>query len=591
MQSQPANNSPQPPDTDHVRAPLVIGITGHRDIREEDRPHLTAAVKSILLELRGKYRSTPLVVLSALAEGADRLAAQAAMSAEVGARLFVPLPMPQALYERDFGAESLEEFRTLLGHADGMEEMPLVSGSTLADIAHHGPQRDLQYQSVGEYIVRKCQILIALWDGEKPKLVGGTAAVVEFQIDGLPQLEAYSFEALEGFPVYQIVTPRKENPLPKKTAFERLEVYPASFKGDTAKARRYYDQMFSRIDEFNRYVDNPSAKLRFAMWKSKDYLLDGTDECQLPVGSRIELDRYSLADALAIKFQREKVGFDRQLHIVMFMAVLFFALFAHTPSHHPGFLLFALALVGWGYFRYAAFRKHDRDTNFEDYRAMAEGLRVRFFWRLVGLSESVTNYYFGKQRSELDWIRNGFRGWDVHADAGHALSADNLRERVEFVRTHWVEDQRNFFHGRARRDRHRQERIEAISKVLARFGVVVGIAVFASVLFQCWHELWAHRMLWHCEELWGGRPIVLIEIALAGAALWHNYGNRMAYREHVKQYTRMEGVFSRANEVLATTVDPQKSLQCIKSLGREALGENGDWVLLHRERPLEVPHP
>ena len=24
-------------------------------------------------------------------------------------------------------------------------------------------------------------------------------------------------------------------------------------------------------------------------------------------------------------------------------------------------------------------------------------------------------------------------------------------------------------------------------------------------------------------------------------------------------------------------------------LGKEALGENGDWMLLHRERPLEVP--
>lgn len=29
----------------------------------------------------------------------------------------------------------------------------------------------------------------------------------------------------------------------------------------------------------------------------------------------------------------------------------------------------------------------------------------------------------------------------------------------------------------------------------------------------------------------------------------------------------------------------------IAALGKEALVENGDWVLLHRERPLEVPHP
>jgi hypothetical protein len=28
----------------------------------------------------------------------------------------------------------------------------------------------------------------------------------------------------------------------------------------------------------------------------------------------------------------------------------------------------------------------------------------------------------------------------------------------------------------------------------------------------------------------------------------------------------------------------------LRELGQEALEENGDWVLLHRERPLEVPH-
>jgi hypothetical protein len=30
---------------------------------------------------------------------------------------------------------------------------------------------------------------------------------------------------------------------------------------------------------------------------------------------------------------------------------------------------------------------------------------------------------------------------------------------------------------------------------------------------------------------------------------------------------------------------------CLRALGKETLIENGDWVLLHRERPLEIPHP
>jgi hypothetical protein len=32
-----------------------------------------------------------------------------------------------------------------------------------------------------------------------------------------------------------------------------------------------------------------------------------------------------------------------------------------------------------------------------------------------------------------------------------------------------------------------------------------------------------------------------------------------------------------------------KAKECLRKLGQEALAENGDWVLLHRERPLKIP--
>ena len=33
----------------------------------------------------------------------------------------------------------------------------------------------------------------------------------------------------------------------------------------------------------------------------------------------------------------------------------------------------------------------------------------------------------------------------------------------------------------------------------------------------------------------------------------------------------------------------REASEFIVELGKEALTENGDWMLLHRERPLEVP--
>src|ERR1700730_6294378 len=196
-------------DLSQVLAPLVIGITGHRDIRDQDREALKEAIKKILIDLEKKYPSTPLVLLSALAEGADRLAADVALSKDVKGELFVPLPMPQAAYEQDFEGDSLDKFQNLLRQAKCSFALPFVGNNNEVSISGKNPQRDLQYESVGKYIVEKSQILIALWDGVDTGLVGGTAAVVKFQKEGLPPTEPCSFEAMEGFPVYHVPTPRE----------------------------------------------------------------------------------------------------------------------------------------------------------------------------------------------------------------------------------------------------------------------------------------------------------------------------------------------------------------------------------------------
>jgi len=594
-------------DLSQVLAPLVIGITGHRDIREQDREALKGAIKSILMNLKKKkkYSSTPLVLLSALAEGADRLAAEVALSEKVKdqllvRQLFVPLPMPQAAYEEDFEGDSLREFRILLDQAQGSLERPFVGKNTEASIKGENPQRDLQYESVGKYIVEKSQILIALWDGEDTGLVGGTAAVVKFQKEGLPLTEPCSFEAMEGFPVYHVLTPRVKNPNPVGTHFQLEVRYPDSFRGKEEaaekykeRARKYYHQMFSRINEFNRYASHPDSTLCSEVKKSKGYLLKDLNEDQFSEQQRIEINRYALADALALRFQNKKIFTDRLMHGTIFLAFLAFVFFAHL-SQNPLFLTVSLALVVFGLVWGAVFRMKDGDTKPEDYRAMAEGLRVRFFWRLVGLQDFVTDHYLGKQRSELDWIRCGFRGWDAHSDFEDHVPPANLLERIKLVHEYWVEDQKDYFHRAKRREERRLESIEFWGGILASFALFVGVAMLVLVFIQALPQILSGHMLGNYEYEWTGWRIILIEGALAGAALLHNYGTRTARREHAKQYARMEGVFSRAAETIGARLkaeDSEIALCCIKKLGKEALTENGDWVLLHRERPLDVPHP
>jgi hypothetical protein len=587
-------------DRAQVLAPLVIGITGHRDIREEDRPKLEEKVKEIFLQLRRDYRATPLILISALAEGADRLAAEVALSPHVGVRLIVPMPMPMDLYEQDFDsvsvletpvgtvvvdASSREEFHTLLNKADTWFQLGLAEGNTQKSIAKPGPERDRQYELVGKYIAQQSQILIALWDGVDSNRVGGTASVVHFQTDGVPGPEPCELEVPEGFPVYHLLTARLKNPYPQGEVLRLRKLYPEVFQGNQAQAEKYYAKMFGRLDEFNKYVAHADHDLANKIAKSKRYLLQDVREDELPAGMESALNRYAVADALAIGFQRHLFWAQITLHVLTFVAFCLFLLFVHVHSHPLIFLEFSAPMAIGVVVARVLFGKWAWNTQHEDYRAMAEGLRVKFFWKLGGIKAAIADHYLGRQRSELDWIRNGFRGWNIEEGRENdgeqdSPESEEQRDRLGFIRKYWIDDQQGYFRRVAKRNHKYHKRFE-------RWGLacMIGVAALAVALF--------FPPIRSCESRLGWVAIAL-EALLAAAAISHHFNNRLGYAEHAKQYNRMASLFARGSELLGKFLEREdwvNARQCVKKVGVEALTENGDWVLLRRERPLEVPHP
>lgn len=127
--------------------PFVMGVVGHRDLRHQDTAALAAAVGAILDDFRALMPHTPFVVLSALAEGADRLVAKQALVKRL--RLIVTLPMPRASHETDFGPDSLKEFDDLALRAHSVFELPLVNGLRDTSVLSAGHARNLQYAQAG----------------------------------------------------------------------------------------------------------------------------------------------------------------------------------------------------------------------------------------------------------------------------------------------------------------------------------------------------------------------------------------------------------------------------------------------------------
>jgi hypothetical protein len=87
--------------------PLVISVTGHRDLVAEEVPVIRERVATFLADLRNDYPDRGVSIMSALAEGADQLVAEEAL--RLGIPVIVPLPMERKIYLRDFESIAVQE--------------------------------------------------------------------------------------------------------------------------------------------------------------------------------------------------------------------------------------------------------------------------------------------------------------------------------------------------------------------------------------------------------------------------------------------------------------------------------------------------
>jgi hypothetical protein len=155
--------------------PFIFGVSGHRDLVSADLPELRTQIETVYCRFRSAYPDASLQLLSPLAEGADRLAAEVALACNI--KLFVPMPMAQAEYERDFpSATSLAEFRRFLAAAESRWEVSDENEPEKRRLSD-SDVRARKYAAVGDYIARKSHVLLLLWDGCDNEKIGGTAWV------------------------------------------------------------------------------------------------------------------------------------------------------------------------------------------------------------------------------------------------------------------------------------------------------------------------------------------------------------------------------------------------------------------------------
>jgi hypothetical protein len=189
----------EPPEAPLYPIPkLRVGVTGHRSegLVEADTDRLRQQIRRILLRakesaqgpcdsgFKGAGGSSLPRIISPLAEGTDRMVAAEGLAA--GYELYCPLPFPQEEYEKDFRSlASIDEFRRLLAQA--------ACVCVLGGASETQAQRNASYAAVGREVLRRCDILLAVWDGNPAKGSGGTAQIVrEADEGGIPVVWVHS---------------------------------------------------------------------------------------------------------------------------------------------------------------------------------------------------------------------------------------------------------------------------------------------------------------------------------------------------------------------------------------------------------------
>ena len=151
---------------------IRVGITGHRPNRMPERhwPRIRQDLATIMADIEARNPGRKPVLLSGLAEGADRLAAFVALGRSW--TVHAVLPFHRTRFEEDFPDPAARgEFRALLAAAAKIEEPGRA--------AHVSRPPEEAYDAVGQKLLAGGDILIAIWDGQRSRGRGGTVEVIE----------------------------------------------------------------------------------------------------------------------------------------------------------------------------------------------------------------------------------------------------------------------------------------------------------------------------------------------------------------------------------------------------------------------------
>ncbi len=547
---------------------LVVAVTGHLKLIDEDIPRYETEIRVIFKKLKHAYRHTPILLLSGLAEGADRIAVRVAQEKEIAVSYAAILPMPEDLYRTEFASEASDrEFCEMRDRAVRCITLPLAPGVTPEMVRLAGEPRAHQYRLLGEYLVRYSQILIAIWDRDRARKEGGATDVVDMKLrrdSRHHRLSRSRINAEGAGPVYIIPA---RTPGSGHSATPALKCEEAVPHGTTWAG---YHACYLLLDKFNADVAQAGKDFPKAVARSRRDLFPKGEPVGLTPAMKWVMGAYSRADALAIRYAERGLLSWQFAFVMLAFAGLFLAL-SHISGQND--LLYGYyACLAAAALPILLERRAELRGRHEDYRALAEALRVQFFWMVAGLPDLAADKYLRKQAGEMVWIRDAISECALYEGVLSLSPAqiEGLAGRLRLARE-WVVSQRNYFLKTGRR--HKRKKLAF--HILATIAGITGLALPLLNRFFTFGEWTA----------------VTAPVAMWWAALACDYVERRGFTQEARQYAQMHTLFHDADrdlEEFESNGEFGKCEETLRELGCHSLAESADWLAMHRERKLSA---
>ena len=525
--------------------PVVIGVSGHRNIRPQDEAVLFAAVKEQLARLRALCPHSPLRMLSSLAEGADLLCAEAAD--ELGIPLLAVLPREQADYEKDFSPEARLRFSRTCSRAEQVFVAPRTEEATsLMSV------RDDQFRQAGIYVVSHCHVLLALWDGQPgPMGACGTAAAVDFALHGdYAPATGVSLRSGANEAVLHIVAPRTETaPEPAGTVH---------VLGNWEAVR----DVLRKTDDFNRHAAAAPVKgnSRLPPGAAGDAVLERMERVSRTAGtlSRFFAKRYRTALAL----------------LAVSGAMLTFAFLMYDEARAIWMILVCglLLLSAWLCKRWAT--RSDSHRRYLEFRALAECLRVQTYLRYAGSRVRTAQLLSWSQQEDTAWV----------LDALFALEIGPAPAQAHDIRECWVEAQQHYHEKKGLQSRKSLDASERVVNI----ALMISVGLYlAAVLFELLCGGLFFRPVLAVENVEYYRTILKILLGTISAVTLFvaNYYGRLSLPRTVSDHHKMARFYARMAEQLSRRGQTEALLTV---LAREELIENGNWCSYQRDNKPDI---